>query len=250
MHLLKVSPCMLQFSSFIETSLASKISSFIETSLASKLLNVLSQINGCSDEANFVQRMIQGMCSDMLLGSREEFVTHIHNLFGNAVYNNSDNREGHYTTQSKLIPTGNIRRGQEVLTFWLEPGVLHHLILIGPDGCGKDTLLRSILPSSSSDCVTIQCNRETGPEKIIDIIRWRCRLYSTIRSHIYRPVGFERLVLLIKNPMFPPETSTVLGSILLALLQQLPSYDGFFDEHMVFVTFRMCRLFSHLLRHC
>jgi hypothetical protein len=240
---------MLQFSSFIETSLASKISSFIETSLASKLLNVLSQINGCSDAFLFVQRMIQGMCSDMLLGSREEFVTHIHNLFGNAVYNNSGNREGHHATQSNLIPTGNVHRGQEVLTFWLEPGVLHHLILIGPDGCGKDTLLRSILPSSSSDCVTIQCNRETGPEKIIDIIRWRCRLYSTIRSHIYRPVGFERLVLLIKNPNV--SSRDIYGtSILLALLQQLPSYDGFFDEHMVFVTFRMCRLFSHLLRHC
>jgi dynein heavy chain 2 len=201
---------------------------------AAVLLNTLSQITEYSSETDFLQNMIRGVCSGMELEARGPFLTQAQQLTNHFLLDKNAEAYGKFkNTLTGLIATKNACRGLQILNAWLHSDFLHHLILIGPDGCGKETLLRSTLPNSSH-CITIQCNKETEPDELIDVIRKQCRIYSSCRGQTYRPAGFDHLYLLVKDANVSKQD--VYGtSILQEFLKQLLSHNGFFNDQMTFV---------------
>ncbi len=200
---------------------------------AAILLNTLSQITEYSSETGFIQNMIRGVCSGMELEARGSFLTQAQQLTNHFLHD--ENAEAYGKLKNALpglIATKNACRGLQILSAWLHSDSLHHLILIGPDGCGKETLLRSTLPHSSH-CITIQCNKETDPDELIHVVRKQCRVFSSCRGQTYRPAGFDHLYLLVKDANVSKQD--VYGtSILQEFLQQLLSHGGFFNEQMTF----------------
>lgn len=232
-HLINLLPLSVQFSFSILGS------------PAAVLFNTLTQITEYSSETDFLQNMIRGVCSGMELEARRLFLTQAQQLTKHFLQDGNADADGKFkNTQTGLITTNNACRGVQVLNAWLHSDFMHHLILIGPDGCGKEALLRSILPSSSH-CITIQCNKETNPDVLIDVIKTQCRVYTSYRGRIYRPERFDRLYLLIKDANVSKRDAYG-NSILQEFLQQLLSHSGFFDEQMTFILLQNVQIILSL----
>ena len=86
----------------------------------------------------------------------------------------------------------------------------------------------------SVSMATINCNAQTTADDIINKISQTCSLFSAPEGRVYRPRDCERLVLYLKDINLPrPDQYDTCQ--LIAFLQQLVTFDGFYDESLEFL---------------
>jgi dynein heavy chain 2 len=69
-------------------------------------------------------------------------------------------------------------------------------ILVGPEGCGKNMIIRHAFSSRRNIGIAIiHCNAQTTADDVIRKIAQTCSLFSSPEGRVYRPRDCERLVL-------------------------------------------------------
>lgn len=132
-----------------------------------------------------------------------------------------------------VIPTVSVQRGLKVLEPWVER--LEPFILVGPEGCGKNMLIRQALRGLMSVAVTVlHCNAQTTADHIIHKLAQTCALFATPTGRVYRPRDAERLVLYLKDINLP-KPDQYDSCMLIAFLQQLLTFNGFYDANLEFL---------------
>ncbi|GLD99147.1 hypothetical protein PINS_up007865 [Pythium insidiosum] len=132
-----------------------------------------------------------------------------------------------------VVPTVSVQRGLKVLEPWVER--MEPFILVGPEGCGKNMLIRQAFKNVKSATVTVlHCNAQTTADHVIHKIAQCCSLFSTTNGRVYRPRDGERLVLYLKDINLPkPDQYDT--CMLIAFLQQLITFNGFYDPNLEFL---------------
>ena len=110
-----------------------------------------------------------------------------------------------------------------------------HLILVGPIGCGKDTVIRNLFSQQNhTELRTIYCNKNTVPQDIINFIEDFCSLSSSFNGSIYRPIGSKNITLVLKD--IECVGYDKYGSCaLFSFFHHWFDYGGFYDAKMNFI---------------
>ncbi|CAN0545977.1 unnamed protein product, partial [Ectocarpus sp. 8 AP-2014] len=118
---------------------------------------------------------------------------------------------------------------------WIENS--EPFILVGPEGCGKDMIIRYAFSSESrikTSITVLHCNARTTAEHVITKVAQTCSLFSAPDGRVYRPRDCERLVLYLKDINLPrPDKYDT--CMLIAFLQQVQTFGGFYDENLEFL---------------
>jgi dynein heavy chain 2, cytosolic len=118
---------------------------------------------------------------------------------------------------------------------WLDPKHREPFLIIGPDGCGKSLVLRQCFTQQRSTQVAIiHCSAQTNPSHVLQKLMQTCEQLSSLNGRVFKPKGCENLILYLKDINLPKPDKW--GTCqLVTFLQQLITYNGFYDEALEFV---------------
>lgn len=143
-----------------------------------------------------------------------------------------------------VVPTVSVQRGLKLIEPWVEK--MEPFILVGPEGSGKNMLIRQAFKNLKSVTVSVlHCNAQTTADHVIHKIAQCCSLFSTPTGRVYRPRDAERLVLYLKDINLPkPDQYDT--CMLIAFLQQLSTFNGFYDQHLEFLGVEKIQLVASM----
>uniref|UniRef100_A0A803SUA0 Dynein cytoplasmic 2 heavy chain 1 n=1 Tax=Anolis carolinensis TaxID=28377 RepID=A0A803SUA0_ANOCA len=134
-----------------------------------------------------------------------------------------------------VIQTPDMQRGLDYFKPWLGFDSKQPFLLVGPEGCGKGMLLRYAFSQlRSTQIATVHCSAQTTSRHLLQKLSQTCLVISTNVGRVYRPKDCERLVLYLKDINLPKPDKWG-TSTLVAFLQQVLTYQGFYDENLEWV---------------
>ncbi|KAF5224389.1 Cytoplasmic dynein 2 heavy chain (DYNC2H1) [Trypanosoma cruzi] len=233
----------------------------VETTRTGLVASGLSQLQNCSNKAQFTLALVYGLGSYLPEENRREYAKDIHYMTGERVLDMKDPLGTRYDLQHggyrsfefqpafelsvedlyryPMIATIECQRNMEVMRAWtkpLRPGVYRPFILVGPEGCGKTMLLTNLFAGISGTRVaTVNCSAQTEAIHVIQKLKQTCQMFNTNQGRVLRPKEAERLVLLLKDMNLPKPDKY--GTVQLhSLLQQIILYSGFYDTDLEWIT--------------
>ncbi|CAF0769940.1 unnamed protein product [Adineta steineri] len=233
----------------------------VETTLVGTVLNGLSHLHGVQNKALFALGLIRGLGGNVNEKTKEAFANEIFNLTGEhspdsndilsikydersnslTTYKNDDKTElsvDNFNNMYDLpvIRTIDIQRYLDSFLPWLNNKHRQPFLVVGPDGCGKGTLLRYCFRQLRSTQVAIlHCSAQTSPIHVIQKLNQSCIQVSSTNGRTYRPKDCENLILYVKDINLP-KLDKWGTSQLIEFLQQILTYNGFYDENLEFVN--------------
>lgn len=110
------------------------------------------------------------------------------------------------------------------------------MILVGPEGCGKNLVIRSLIHQmKSTQIAIIHCNAQTSAFHVIQKLNQMCQQTTNAYGRVYRPKEVQRLIIYLKDINLPkPDKYDSMQ--LISFLQQLICYKGFYDENLDYVA--------------
>jgi len=125
-----------------------------------------------------------------------------------------------------VILTPAVQQCLSVFRPWLNGDNMQPFLLVGPDGGGKELLLRYSFEQLRSAHVTIiHCSAQTSATHIIQKLNQVCMVISTNMGRVYRPRDSERLIVYLKDINLPKPDKWG-TSQLIAFLQQVGREGG------------------------
>ena len=120
-----------------------------------------------------------------------------------------------------VVLTPDVQRGLDMFRPWLAAANRPSFIVVGPEGCGKELLLRhSFEQLRSVQVATIHCSAQNSATHVIQKLMQVCMVISTNTGRVYRPRDSERLILYLKDLNLPKPDKWG-TSQLIAFLQQV-----------------------------
>ncbi|VDN17045.1 unnamed protein product [Gongylonema pulchrum] len=122
------------------------------------------------------------------------------------------------------------------ISSWLDNQNRQPFIVYGPDGSGKESLLRHCLESDpESQIAVLHCSAHTRSEQVLGLLQQHCVLVSSTSGRLLKPKEKSKLVLYVKslNVVKPDKWGTC---ELIAFLQQLLTYEGFYDQNLEWIS--------------
>ena len=240
----------------------------IKTTLIGTVQNGLSQLTGAQSRADFAVRLIRGLGGNLEFDAREDLARDVFEWVGESppdaqrpldcCWDNGKGRLVELTNGGSaagletaageeiahgssfvriggaipVVQTVSVQRNLLTLQPWLESG--EPVVLVGPEGAGKSMLLQHMFGAGSSlgkrcQLATLHCNAQTSASHVVQKLRSACALYSSATGRVFRPRKSERLVLLLKDVNLPSPDKYHTCQ-LIAFLQQISTYNGFYDE--------------------
>lgn len=224
----------------------------VETTKAGTVLNGLSQLKGISTKSEFALGLIRGLGSNLDLEKRANFAREVftwtnenpidrrrplncyydvkamayRSYDGDVVMNISSEE----LLKEPVVPTVDVRSNADVIIPWIRNG--DPFIVVGPEGCGKHMTLRHCFQQVPGTSVaTIHCSSQTNAQQVIQKLNQHCGIFSSVKGRVYRPKEGERLIIYLKDLNLPrPDKYETIQ--LIAFLQQLITYGGFYDEKL------------------
>ncbi|XP_069495113.1 cytoplasmic dynein 2 heavy chain 1 isoform X2 [Ambystoma mexicanum] len=232
----------------------------LETSLVGTVLNGLSHLHGCTDRGQFVISLIRGLGGNLNMKSRNEFAKEVFNWARESppdprkpletYYDSKTGRLMSYVLEKPdnltpeafsnvqtlpVIQTPDMQRGLDYFKPWLGLHTMQPFVLVGPEGCGKGMLLRYAFSQlRSTQIAIVHCSAQTTSRHVLQKLSQTCLVLSTNTGRVYRPKDCERLVLYLKDINLPKPDKWG-TSTLVAFLQQVLTYHGFYDENLEWV---------------
>jgi len=226
----------------------------VDTTMVGTVVSGLSHVAGAASKGAFVASLIRGLGGNLNHEQRTAFAREVFAWVGerpadaNApldsyfeagafrAFPQSKNDAGltaEDVTAGAVVPTVGVQRTLRMIQTWVTN--MEPFILVGPEGCGKTMLINHAIAQRRSTSVTVlHCNAQTTAEHVIQRIRQACLLYSTNAGRVYRPREGDRLVLFLKDINLPrPDKYDT--CLLVAFLQQLVTFNGFYDENLEFL---------------
>ena len=119
-----------------------------------------------------------------------------------------------------VVLTPDVQQCLDVFRPWLTSKNVQPFLLVGPEGCGKELLLRYGFEQLRSAQVSIiHCNAQTSAMHVIQKLTQVCMVISTNTGRVYRPRDSEKLILYLKDINLPKPDKWG-TSQLIAFLQQ------------------------------
>ncbi|XP_013392185.1 cytoplasmic dynein 2 heavy chain 1, partial [Lingula anatina] len=232
----------------------------VETTLVGVVMNGLSHLHGVQDKTHFAVSLIRGLGGNLSEATREAFAKEVFawthetppdprrpldtyydpssgRLMSYSVELRDDLTADNFTSSANLpvIKTGDIQRGLDYFAPWLSAENKQPFILVGPEGCGKGMLLKYCFEQlRSTQIATVHCSAQTNPTHVLQKLNQSCMVISTNTGRVYRPKDCERLVLFLKDLNLPKPDKWG-TSQLIAFLQQVLTYNGFYDSNLEWV---------------
>ncbi|KAL3878520.1 hypothetical protein ACJMK2_030860 [Sinanodonta woodiana] len=232
----------------------------VDTSMIGVVLNGLSHLHNIRNKGHFAISLIRGLGGNLSEGSRENFAKEVFHwtqesppdsrrpldtffdedlgrLQSYSMEQRTDLTPEHFNNANALpvIKTADVQRGIDAFSAWLQPDNKQPFILVGPEGCGKGTLLKYCFEQLRSTQVAIvHCSAQTNPTNILQKLGQTCMVLNTNTGRVYRPKDCERLILYLKDINLPKPDKW--GTCqLIAFLQQVVTYNGFYDSNLEWV---------------
>ncbi|KFP28061.1 Cytoplasmic dynein 2 heavy chain 1, partial [Colius striatus] len=232
----------------------------VETSLVGTVMNGLSHLHGCTDRGQFIINLLRGLGGNLNMKSRQEFAKEVFSWARESppdprkpldTYFDSDTgqlmpyqlkKPDNLTADDfsnlqtlPVIQTPDMQRGLDYFRPWLELNNKQPFLLVGPEGCGKGMLLHYAFSQlRSTQIATVHCSAQTTSQHLLQKLSQTCIVISTNTGRVYRPKDCERLVLYLKDINLPKPDKWG-TSTLVAFLQQVLTYQGFYDENLEWV---------------
>uniref|UniRef100_A0A914HVR0 Cytoplasmic dynein 2 heavy chain 1 n=1 Tax=Globodera rostochiensis TaxID=31243 RepID=A0A914HVR0_GLORO len=137
---------------------------------------------------------------------------------------------------------------RDILMEWLRPksrerppansGHLEPILLLGPEGCGKQSLLRECFEGAGMQAqkllLNMHCSANTTANHLEQLLYEHCVQVSGPSGRCLKPRENEQLVLHLKGPNLarPDQYGT---SQLIAFLEQMVEYRGFYDRSLEWI---------------
>ncbi|KAF4324411.1 hypothetical protein G195_002224 [Phytophthora kernoviae 00238/432] len=250
-----------------------KYDAIVATTTVGTIMNGLSHVATSTTRSEFVCAMIRGLGANLAMGSRASFAKSLFMMAnerppdmnapldcycqGSTFYAYETKRDTYGAMDGKMdskdlltsgmdavVPTVSVQRGLKLIEPWVEK--MEPFILVGPEGSGKNMLIRQAFKNLKSVTVSVlHCNAQTTADHIIHKIAQCCSLFSTPTGRVYRPRDAERLVLYLKDINLPkPDQYDT--CMLIAFLQQLITFNGFYDQHLEFLGVEKIQLVASM----
>eukprot|EP00743_Colponemidia_sp_Colp-15_P007052 GILK01007609.1.p1 GENE.GILK01007609.1~~GILK01007609.1.p1 ORF type:complete len:2172 (-),score=437.61 GILK01007609.1:43-6558(-) len=242
----------------------------VDTTKVGTVMNALSYLADCRSKGEFVQAIIRGLGGNLPVDLRAKFAN---DVFGwanerapnpktplDCFYHKESASFKNYTSdlnstriskedfmrsgQVPLVRTVADQRNLDQFAPWLKSG--EPFLVVGPEGCGKSLLLRHAFGElKSTQVATLHCNAQTTAQHVIQKLEQMCSMNSSAQGRVLRPKDSGRLVLYLKDINLPkPDRYETMQ--LLAFLQQLLTYKGFYDSHLEFVHLERIQLVASI----
>ena len=119
-----------------------------------------------------------------------------------------------------VVLTPAIQQCLDVFRPWLSGENTQPFLLVGPEGCGKELVLRhSFEQLKSAQVATVHCSAQTTAAHVIQKLAEVCLVISSNTGRVYRPRDTERLIVYLKDINLPKPDKWG-TSQLIAFLQQ------------------------------
>ncbi|TRY83670.1 hypothetical protein DNTS_027964 [Danionella cerebrum] len=220
----------------------------VDCSLVGTVLNGLSHLRGVRERGQFLVALIRGFGGNLTFKSRQEFAKEVLSWARevppdprkplDTFYDASSGRLRAYELQRgdgisledlsdtcslPVIHTPDTQRGLDLFSPWLSSNHMQPFLLVVVVHCSAQTSSRHILQTLAHSCLTISSNS----------------------GRVYRPKDSERLLLYLKDINLPKPDKWGTSN-LIAFLQQVMTYQGFYDENLEWVGLENIQIVSSM----
>lgn len=239
----------------------------VETTLVGTVMNGLSQIRLATTRQEFICGLIRGLGGNLSPSTRTAMAKEVFQWSaerppdlgspldcyaeGSSFSSFQPPRVGDHDAldikdlgESAVVQTVSVQRTMAMMESWITN--MEPFILVGPEGCGKSMVItHAFRQKRNIGVATINCNAQTTADNIISKIQQTCSLFSAPEGRVYRPRDCERLVLYLKDINLPrPDMYDTCQ--LIAFLQQLITFDGFYDEALEFLRLERIQIVASI----
>ncbi|VDK75265.1 unnamed protein product, partial [Onchocerca ochengi] len=140
------------------------------------------------------------------------------------------------------ILTANAQANRDTICSWLDNRNRQPFIIHGPDGSGKESLLRYCVElDPSSQLAILHCSARTGSQQVLDLLHQYCVQISSASGRVLKPKEKQNLIFYIKgiNIVKPDKWGTC---EIIAFLQQLLTYEGYYNEKLEWISLENIQL--------
>ncbi|CAI4230143.1 unnamed protein product [Auanema sp. JU1783] len=222
--------------------------------------NGLSQLRNSKSEAQFLERLFRGFCPLVSEDKQRIFASDIvfqgyslpdmENPLNNYVDTKSDTIMPFLDDMGSLvirlddlkkdsgrpyILTASAQSSIHTLSTWLDDGNRQSFVVRGPDGCGKEELLRYCFDQDGqSQLGIIHCSAQSNALTVLQALHQHCVQTSSASGRVLKPKEKANLILFFKNFNLPAPDKYGTNEML-AFLQQILTYQGFYDDHLEWI---------------
>ncbi|KAL6730872.1 hypothetical protein Aduo_001798 [Ancylostoma duodenale] len=131
-----------------------------------------------------------------------------------------------------FILTASAQSNRDTVLSWLSNSNRQPFIVVGPDGCGKEELLKHCFTEDShSQLAIVHCTAQSRASAILQCLSQHCVQTSSASGRVLRPKDRAQLILYLKSLNLPAPDKYGTNEML-AFLHQLLTYQGYYDEHL------------------
>uniref|UniRef100_A0A8R1DG42 Cytoplasmic dynein 2 heavy chain 1 n=1 Tax=Caenorhabditis japonica TaxID=281687 RepID=A0A8R1DG42_CAEJA len=135
-----------------------------------------------------------------------------------------------------FVQTADAQRYSDIISSWLYPENRESFIITGASGCGKQHLLKHCFENDAdSQLATLYCSAQSSSSHLLQLIQQNCVQASNPSGRVWKPKDRPNMILFLKGINLPAPDKYGTNE-LLALLQQLLTYQGFFDHNLEWVS--------------
>ncbi|KAM3726645.1 Cytoplasmic dynein 2 heavy chain [Dirofilaria immitis] len=140
------------------------------------------------------------------------------------------------------ILTANAQANRDTICSWLDNRNRQPFIIYGPDGSGKESLLRYCLKlDPNSQIALLHCSAQTGSQQVLDLLHQYCIQIGNASGRVLKPKEKQNLILYIKGINIVKPDKWGFCEII-AFLQQLLTYGGYYNEKLEWISLENIQL--------